>query len=171
MDVWGKSFESLSLVDAIENVNVKNHLLEAEQNLIKENYSGTFVKSITAFNVMTSGLANWLTEDSGSTVNGIVITKSFGKQESSAELLNAFIKTRELVVFQTIGINPQEYLKYKNFTRFVLIGDASSNFPTFEFKSGKEFTKENAEYVFNFVTNSIVQIESLDSGFFKFMRE
>lgn len=146
-------------------------MLEAEQNLAKEDYSGTFVKSIIAFNVMTVGLANWLTENIGSSVNGIVVTKSFRKQESSDELLKAFIKTRELVVLQTIGINPQEYLKYKKVTRFVLFDDAGSNFPNFEFKSEKEFTPENAEYVFNFVTNSIVQIESLGNDFFKFMSE
>jgi hypothetical protein len=170
-EIWETSFESLSLVDEIQSSSVKNHLLEAEQNLAKEDYSGTFVKSIIAFNVMTVGLANWLTENIGSSVNGIVVTKSFRKQESSDELLKAFIKTRELVVLQTIGINPQEYLKYKKVTRFVLFDDAGSNFPNFEFKSEKEFTPENAEYVFNFVTNSIVQIESLGNDFFKFMSE
>jgi hypothetical protein len=161
-DVWGESFESISLVDIIQDATAKNLLAEAEQSFIKGDYRETVVKSMVAFKTMIGGFADSITEHISSWVKGIVITESFKEAKSSEDMLRAFMRTRELVAFQTIGISSQEYLKYKRFTRFIRISIAQAGNYTVNFSSQNAPTKEEAEYVFNFVTKAIVLVESLD---------
>ena len=92
-----------------------------------------------------------------------VVSNSFDRTKPDENLFKAFTRTRDLVVLQTIGINTQEYLRYKRFTRFIHIAVMMDNNYHFGFTSDIPPTKEEAEYVLNFVTNVIVLIESLDN--------
>ncbi|HWF88590.1 MAG TPA: hypothetical protein VN659_07130, partial [Pyrinomonadaceae bacterium] len=49
LDVWGERFESLSLVDVIQDVRVKTFLHDAEMDLAKGDYRKAVVKAIAAF--------------------------------------------------------------------------------------------------------------------------
>jgi hypothetical protein len=166
-DVWGESFESISLADVIENVEIKNLLLEAEGDFAKDDFTKTAVKSMVAFQKIIGGVADLLTERVGSWSNGIVITKTSGKPESNSDILRAFIRTRELIVFQTIGINPQEFLKYKRMTNYIGIAIAQAGNYTVNFNSDRKPTEEETDYVLNFVINSVIQIEGLDEDITK----
>ena len=61
-DVWGESFDSISLIDVIQEVETKNHLMEATQDFVKSDYSQTIVKSMVAFQRMISGIADLITD-------------------------------------------------------------------------------------------------------------
>lgn len=166
-NIWGESFESISLIDIIQDVDTKRFLLEAEQNFASDDFTQTVIKSMVAFIKAISGVANAMTDSVSSWVRGIVVTKSFDKTETSENVYTAFIRTRELIVFQTIGINTQEYLKYKRITRFIGISIAQDGNYSVNLSSHERPTKDEAEYVLNFVTNSIVLIESLDEDITK----
>ena len=160
-DVWGESFESISLIDVIQDVEIKNHLTEAEKDFANNDYTQTIIKSMVAFQMMISGLADLITENINDFIRGFVVSHSFDRTETDEKLFNAFTRTRDLVVLQTIGINTQEYLRYKRFTRFIHIAIMMDNNYHYGFTNDIAPTKEEAEFVFNFVTNVIVLIESL----------
>lgn len=165
-DIWGESFESLSLVDVIQNSISQKYLVEAESDLVNGKFIDVLAKSIASFQIVIGGLADSITENISSWVNAIVVTETFEKQEPNSNIFQAFLKTRELIAFQVTGINPQEYLKYKRLSRFVavhLYQDDGYNYNI----TGRDPTKDEAAYVLNFVTNSIVQIESLDADILK----
>jgi hypothetical protein len=161
-DVWGESFESISLIDIIQDVEAKTLLLQAEKKFIEGEYLETVLDLVQVFSRMISGLANSIIKKIPD-IQGIIVSKNFGRTEANKDLLTVLLQTRTLIITQTIGINHQEYLRYKHLTRNIvmfvphegtrIVGDLDSN---------DHPTKEDAEYVLNFVTNSVVLIESLD---------
>jgi len=161
-DVWGESFESISLIDLIKNNVAKNHLLEAEQNFAEDDFSKAVAKSKGAFQIVIDGLADLITGKIDSFVNGIVVSSYAKKTEPNKQVFSALQRIRELIAFQTIGINSQEYFRYEKFASFVIVDAQKSGGLIFRIKSSKEPTKEEAEYVFNFVVNAIIMIESLN---------
>jgi len=160
-DVWGESFESISLVDVLQNNVIKNHLVEAEQDFAKNDFMQTVVKSMVAFQKASDGLADSLTDSISYWIDKIVVKERFGEQKDSEKVFNAFTRTRELITLQTVGVNLQEYLKYKRLTRYISILISQSGHYETTFFSDNKPSKEEAEIVFNFVTNSIILIENL----------
>jgi hypothetical protein len=166
-DVWGESFESISLVDVIQNVDIKNLLLEAEQDFAKNDYTQTVIKSMASFQIMIGGLANSITGHIDYYIDGIVVTETFREPATNRNLFTAFMRMRDITAFQVIGINLQEYLKYKRFTRFVGVSIMADDSYHANLSSDDEPSKDEAEYVFNFVTNAIILIENLDEDITK----
>ncbi len=163
-EVWGVSFESISLIDSIQNSVVKNLLLETEQEFEKENFLKTVINSKGAFQIVIDKLADSITGEIDSHVNGIVVTQHFKKAESNKEVFKSFQKTRELVAFQVIGINLQEYLRYLNLTCSIRIATDRSGIISSRTNFKSNPTKEETEYIFNFVINAIISIENLNQN-------
>ena len=162
LDVWGEPFDSFSLIDAIQNANAQKHLKEAESELTKPDYVMSVANSIYAFEIMISKIANSFTDDISHSVDSIFVTETFKKPAPNRNVFRAFLKTRQLIAFQVAGINSQDYLRFVRYTRFINI----ANFGGGKFQtriSGINPTKEEAEFVLNFVTDSIIQIENLDN--------
>lgn len=160
-DVWGESFNSINLIDVVQNVKVKNLLSEAEQDLIKCDYLQTVIKSLVAFEIMSEGLATLITESVSDFIKGIVVSDTFGNKEVNKDLFTAFMRMREATALQVTGINLQDYLRYKCFTQCVAIAVMSDY--SYHFNLLKDAPNKNeAEYVFDFVTNAVIQIENLD---------
>lgn len=165
-DVWGESFDLFSLVDAIQNTVALKHLKEAETDLSNSDFVMAVAKSIFAFEIMIGNLADSFTNSIGYYIDAILVTETFRSPEPNRDVFNALMKTRELVVFQTIGISPQDYLRFKRYTRFIHVAIMSDH--SFHTNiSGEKPIKEEAEYVMNFVTDSIIQIENLDNDILK----
>ena len=116
---------------------------------------------------MVFDLANSITKDFSTSVRSFVVSKTFDVKEPNEDVFTAFNRMRELIVYQTIGINLQEYLKFLRFTRFTGIHIMADESYSVNFSSEKIPTKEEAEFVLNFVINSIIQIESLDDDILK----
>jgi hypothetical protein len=162
-DVWGKSFESMSMIDSIQNQTIKSLLLEAEQDLIKDDFKNTIVKSKAAFQMMITGIADLLTEQITPKITGIFVEQIFKKPESNRELFDAFISTRDLIAFQIIGISSLEFLKYKRITRFInMTITGFGRYTSVRLSSSKGLNKEAAEFVISFVTNATILIERFD---------
>lgn len=165
-DIWRESFDSISLVDVIQNSIAKKYLTEAETDLINDKLIYVLAKSKASFQIVIGEIANKITENISSWINAIVVTETFKEQEPSISVFQAFMKTRELIAFQVAGINPQEYLKYKRLSSTVAVHLYQDDGYSWNIL-GREPTKDESEYVLNFVTNSIVQIESLDADILK----
>ncbi len=120
-DVWGEPFDSFSLVDAIQNTIALNHLKEAETDLSNSDFIQVVAKSIVAFEIMIGNIADSFTENISSRVNAILVTEIFKNAHPNQNVFKALLKTRELIAFQVAGINPQDYLRYKRYTRFILV--------------------------------------------------
>jgi len=165
-DIWRESFDSISLVDVIQNSIAKKYLTEAETDLINDKLIYVLAKSKASFQIVIGEIANKINENISSWINAIVVTETFKEQEPSSSVFQAFMKTRELIAFQVAGINPQEYLKYKRLSSTVAVHLYQDDGYSCNIL-GREPTKDESEYVLNFVTNSIVQIESLDADILK----
>lgn len=159
-NVWGIDFDSISLADAIQNVKVRNYLIEAEDYL----KSGNELKATTnakaalqlAFNLVEISIVGHIPdggyfpfEDDNETID-----------PKKGDLKDAFIHLRNLMLLKSIGIELQNYIKYKSLTdeigiHFYSDGNFSSNY------FGNGLKLKDAEFVVEFVTNSILQIESL----------
>jgi len=166
-DIWAASFELISLVDAIQNDISKKRLKEAETDLENGDFREVMTKSKATFDIMIFDLASSITKGFSPYVRSFVITDSFDKTESNENVFTAFNRMRDLIVYQTIGISPQEYLKFLRFTRFIGIHIMADESYSVNFSTNKIPTKEEAEFVLNFVINSIIQIENLDDDILK----
>lgn len=162
LDIWAELFDSFSLIDAIQNPDAQNYLKEAETDLSNSDYVQVVAKSIAVFQLMIRDIADSFTESISYWVNAIVVTETFQKEYPNENIFQAFLKTRELIAFQVAGINPQDYLRYKRYTRFIIVHLYQDN----RFSStitGNKPTKDEAEFVLNFVTDSVLQVENLDN--------
>jgi hypothetical protein len=118
--------------------------------------------SIHAFESMIRQIANAFTSNIGYYVDSIVVTETFKDPTPSRDVFNAFMKTRQLIVLQVAGVNSQDYLRFVRYTRFINVANlGGGKFQTTI--TGTKSTKEEAEFVLNFVTDSIIQIENLGS--------
>ena len=161
--IWNEQFEKISLVDAINDEETKKYLKEAQDHILLGDEREASIKALVAFEIIVGGFADSITENVSYHGEGIVVNRSFDRQVSDADLFRAFMRTRELVTFQVIGANLQEYLRFRRYTRFVHVSIAYDGGYTANF-SGPSPTPEEAEYVIEFVTNIATLIESLDNG-------
>ena len=83
-DVWGESFESLSLVDVIQNNIAKKYLTEAETDLINENLVDVLAKCNASFQIVIGEIADSMTENISSWIKAIVVTETFKEPEPRA---------------------------------------------------------------------------------------
>ncbi len=99
-DVWGESFESISLVDTIQNDTAKNRLKEAELHLANQEVTDATIKSIVSFEYMIEGIATLLTERvSVDFIEGFIVQKGIYKNELDRELFKAFVRTSKVNPF------------------------------------------------------------------------
>jgi hypothetical protein len=160
-DVWGKQFDSISLVDAVRNDKVKGYLEEAERELSPGQYVNAVIKSLAAFSwtfsEMKTSIAGHLPRD----IRGLVVTYGFGEQRESQEVFQVFDHMRHTLMRSVIGIG------YAGYRKFVGIRE---HFGSVSFMADGHYestlkgyvpTVEEAEFVVNFVTDGILQIETL----------
>lgn len=161
LNVWGEKFESLSLVDVVQNPVVKGYLLEAETEFAKGDYRQAVVKTIAAFTWTMDKIKKSIVGDMPWNVKAIIVGDGHERTGQSTELFKTFEHMRGIVLRSVIGINFQAYHKYIRITRSTaLIGFARAGNITVRFKEHNPDAKE-AEYVIEFATNAILQIESL----------
>lgn len=166
-DIWSESFNSISLVDAIQNSKAKKELKEAETNLENADFREAMTKSKATFDILVFDLANSITKGFSPYISSLVVASSFDKTESDENVFTAFTRMRDLIVYQAVGINPLEYLKFLRLTRFIGIHIMADESYTVGFSTNKIPNKEETEFVFNFVINSIIHIEGLDNDILK----
>jgi len=161
LDVWNENFRSLSLVDVVQNKVVKSYLTEAETELVNGNYKEAVVKCIAAMDWTFSRVKNSIVGRIPYNTNAFVVAETFGGPKESTEVFKSFMYMRDLIMRLVIGLDFPGYVKYKHITQFtaVISFSEAGNYVT-RFKGYDPDVKET-EYVFEFATNAVIQIESL----------
>lgn len=166
-NVWGEDFESIKLIDLIQNKTIKDLLTEAETEFQKSEYTEAVIKSISAFNTATALTKNILVGDPPSpyrsrrsrTMSEEEYRRERHREENSEKLVEAFEVTRDLLALLAFGVELQSYMKYKHITRMTYVhyfGDDVYRATM----SREPYNQQEAEYVLDFVINTTVQIES-----------
>lgn len=153
---------SLSLVDEVQNAKVKLYLNGAEADLAKGDYKGAILKSIAAFDWTIMAIRHSIVGKMPYDTRAIVVTDGAERQRESHELLEVFEHMRNTIMRSVIGVSFPGYLKFRRITRsvghvtFMDDGDYDMQLTVHASPSIQE-----AEYVVEFATSTIIQIESL----------
>lgn len=160
-NVWGENFESISLVDLIQNPVVKGHLVEAEAELAKGEFTQAVVKAMAAFKWAMDKIKGSIVADVPWNIKAIVVGGSFDKIAQSTELLKSFEQLRGITLRSVLGINFQSYRKYTRITySTAIISFARDGSYKTKYRGHNPDARE-AEFVIEFATNAIIQVESL----------
>lgn len=158
-DVWRESFESMSMLDLIQNDKVKGYLTQAKDDLANNQLFEAMFNCKVSFIIAIGGFASSITEHVSSSTK-LVVVDSFSSR-AGEKLLDAFLKTRNLVALQIIGLNLQEYLRYEHYTRQIRVMSAGNR--TYQAINTEYIPpKEEVEYAYNFVVNAAILIENVD---------
>lgn len=160
LNVWDKNFESLSLVDAIQNKTIKGYLVGGEENLANSEYTQSVIKSVAAFSWAMSNIKSSIVGRMPSRASEILVDDGRENPKPSREMFQVISHMRDTVMRSIIGVSFPGYLRFKRITdSFHVVfyggGDYDSAI------SGPVPNAQEAEYVLEFTTNAILQIESL----------
>lgn len=160
-DVWGADFETLSLVDTIQHPKVKGHLLDAEAELRNGNYLQAIIKAMAGYgwtiSLTKASIMGQLPYDA----RAFLVTDGSERQKESEQIFRIFKDMRDTIMRSVVGISFSSYRRYRQITEsvghviFYEDGGYSANAT-----GGKPDIKE-AEYVIEFATNAVLQIECL----------
>lgn len=98
LDVWSERFESLSLVDVIQDVRVKTFLDDAETELAKGDYRQAVVKAIAAFDWTMGKVTDSIVGKIPYYTKAISVEDSFGRERNSTEMFEAFENMRGVLM-------------------------------------------------------------------------
>jgi hypothetical protein len=159
-NVWDKSFESLSLVDAIQHSRIREYLREAETELTNGNHTKSVINTVAGFEWAISNTKAAIVGRIPSRADTIFVGDGSGRPRESREMFRVFAHMRDTVMRSVIGLNFPGYLKFTRITdsfHIFFYGDGHYD----STMSGPAPNPQEAEYVLEFATNAILQIESL----------
>lgn len=157
-EVYGLSFEKLSLIDEITHQKVKDYLLSADVALKTEDYKRVVQESASGLTWALTYVQRALVGTDPSFCDGILVQDSFGKMKKDRDILRAFERMQDTLLYVALGMDYSEFMEYKKITGnscLLLSGNVS-------FQGTKEpITRDDAEFVHNYCIKSIIQIESI----------
>ena len=160
-DVWGQSFESLSLVDVVQNKKAKSYLAEAERETEKGDYTQAVIKSIAGFSWAVHRVKASIVGELPRSLRAVVGVETFNRTVESAEILETLRRIQDVVMRFIIGLSFSGHRRYMQITRatavilFMESGDYQAQLV------GHVPDQQEAEYVLDFATNAVIQIEDL----------
>ncbi len=161
LNVWNENFDSISLIDIIQNEITKNFLVEAESHKANKEFGESIAKSTAALDFALLRVENSIVGYVPFEIKAFVVSK--GRDiEKDEKVFKSFMNLRDLNVRSAIGLNLSEYFQYKNLTDSVAV--TSINYQGsfhFRLRENRNSIEQEAEFVLSYVTNSIIQIESL----------
>lgn len=162
-NVWAEEFESISLVDAIRNATVKGYLVEAEAELAKNNYTQAVIKTIAAFGWTMSNIKESMVGRMPWNAKAIMVSEGHFSERyyGSTELFEIFTNMRDTLMRTVIGVSFPGYLRYKTITQSVGGLSFMEDGHYQAVLRGHTPDVKETEYVIQFATNTILQIESL----------
>jgi hypothetical protein len=159
-DVWNEQFDSISLVDAIQNETIKGHLRDAERELAQGNYRESVLHSSAGLGSAIGHVRRSIIGTIPDRIRGIVIADG-QKEFPSSEVLASYKQMQETLMRSVIGLNFGGYLKFNRITKatgtVVFFGDGKMQMGFFGYQPHVKET----EFVLEFATDAVLQIESL----------
>ncbi len=149
-NVWDVSFESISLVDIVQQQEIKQQLLTAEESLQAGDLEGSTQYSALAMGTLLRHVKRLLIErDIGHSLD-TVLKRDF------RDLLASLEKMRDLLVYTALGMDYAEYLRFRS-----VVGEAGA------YADGKPMRHpgtepvdaRNAEYALAYCVNTVIEVE------------
>lgn len=154
-NVWGLDFETISLVDLIQNIEVKKLLMSASEKLTKQDYTDSAFDSKAAFQAMISSVKNPIM----GVINTRVLSQNSSEFTEIIKIQEEIDELRNLLMYSIMGLDLRNFKNYKEITNTTFIGYLGGG--KYQGAIGRApYTQIEADFVFNFVVNSIIQIES-----------
>ena len=161
LDVWEEDFDSISLIDEVQNTKVKQFLVEAESTLKAGDYVESVIKTIVSFDWTLSKIRESLVGRLPWRINSFIVSDSFDRTEKSKDVYDSFKRMQDLLMKTIIGLHFAGHLKFTKLTRSVGFISFAADGSYVTLLKGHKPTQEEAEFILDFATNAIIQIESL----------
>lgn len=156
--IYGKSFESIRISDAVRNNEIQEFLKKGESLLEQNKYSESVFHSVSALTTTLHHVKKAMVGREHRFVRSILVEGSSGKQESNSDILKSFERMQETLLYVSLGMNFPEYMEYKKITGFA---DVTSAGTVVVDNMKRDITKDDAEFVLLFSTKTIIQIENI----------
>lgn len=166
-DVWDISFEKISLTDIVQHDQVKDFLVKAEFALSQDDYPLAVKQAAAGLTLALNRVENAIVGRKSSFSRAFLVEGAFGEPESDKNLLSAFERMQETLLYISLGMNFSDYMHFRQISGNILI------FPDEVHQdSMKEFIDyDDAYFVVMYSIDSVVQIEgqvgNLDAPFGK----
>jgi hypothetical protein len=161
LNVWGADFERLSLVDTIQHPKVKGHLQDAERELREGNYLLAVFKAMAGYGWTISLTKTAMMGRLPYDASAFLLTDGQERRIESTELFQVFKHMRDTIMRSVVGISFTSYRRYRQITEsigyVIFYQDGGYDMSS----KGRTPDIKEAEYVIEFATNAILQIESL----------
>jgi hypothetical protein len=160
-NVWGVSFDSLSLIDVIQNQRVKEFLTKAEQELASGDHMQALVNAMAGFNWAIDKVSKEIVGEIPSGVDAFMML-AYEEMKPSRNIFESFKDIQNIVFQSLIGLDHVSYIKYKRVTRLIGVGIMGDGSLSVNFgKDPSSISSDDVDFVVNFAINSVIQIESL----------
>lgn len=169
--VFDIDFDSISMIDLVQNQGVKETLQKAE-NLMSEGKTPECLQSIAvAFAMLIRDYEKRKTTEYGNSPFFFGSDLSFHSSffmHVEGELGEFIDKVKEsiesiqnAIKILSLGFDYKKYAKFKLLTPYVAI-DEDENYDMLDFPSEKNLTKEDCEFCFDYVIESAIRLQDFD---------
>jgi hypothetical protein len=160
-EVWGLDFEKISLTDIIQHEKVKQYLVDAELAFAQNDYQQAVQHASAGLTLALNRVESAIVGRLPSFAKGILLVDSSGELMSdshSKDVYRAIEKMQDTLLYTALGMNYAHFMEYRKVAGYV----AFTIDGTPRFHGQKEIIEQkDAEFVLSYVTNTIVQIESI----------
>lgn len=167
-DVWDISFEKISLTDIVQHNQVKDFLVKAETALSQNDYTLAVEQAAAGLTLALNRVEKAIVGQKSSFSRAFLVESSFGEPESDANLLSAFERMQETLLYVSLGMNFSDYMHFRQISGNTLI---SLNEVVHQDSMKESIDADDAYFVVMYSIDSVVQIEgqvgNLDAPFGK----
>jgi hypothetical protein len=159
-EVWGLDFEKISLIDIIQNDEVRQLLVGAATAMAQSEYQQTINQAAAGLTLALNRVERAVVGRFPSFTGGIMLTDSFGKVKSESDARDAYRaleRMQDTLLYVTLGMNYADYMKYRQIAGNVIITiDGGHNHAG----GNEKPDAQDAEFVLAYSTDTVIQIES-----------
>lgn len=156
-DVYGSSFENISLIELIKDEKIRQHFINAESFIKNGENQKAVQESAIGFESALSFVKKALVGDTSHFTRAFITEDSSGKPKSDSDMFRAFEKMQKTVLFLSLGMNYREYIQLKQITGNITFTlDGKSHFHYLK----ESISSEDSDFVFSYCVNTVIQIEN-----------
>lgn len=157
--VWDLDFDKISLADLVNNVEIKQYLIDAENSMKISDYKKSVEKSAIALEQSLNMVSKAVVGRAPYFDNQIVVTDAFGRDlKASREYSESIENMRRTLAFLALNIDYMNYLQFKKISGNPIWTIGSKDPHSFHGQK-ENITESDAEFILSFAVNSILSIE------------
>jgi hypothetical protein len=161
-NVWGLSFEALSLADAVQHQEVKGYLAIAESELKSGNYKESVVQAEIGFRTALELVERAFVGGLSLGTSAFVTINNYDEEAIDRDSFRAFQRMRKQFLISILGLNISSYWHYDQIALSVVkysttVADGQTEMTITEENVGAK----DAEFAVSYAVNSVLQIENV----------